>query len=102
MQNLLANALKFTTERPVVAVGAEPADDRWRIHVDDNGIGIAPDDAERIFGMLTRLHGQEEYPGTGIGLAVCERIVELHGGSIAAAPREGGGTRFSFELPAAG
>jgi signal transduction histidine kinase/GAF domain-containing protein len=102
LQNLLANALKFTDAQPVVGVGAERDGERWLVHVDDNGIGIAPGDAERIFGMLTRLHGQDDYPGAGIGLAVCQRIVELHGGTIAATPREEGGTRFSFDLSAAG
>src|SRR4051794_940372 len=83
-QNLIGNAVKFTVpgRPPEVAIGAEPDGAMWRIWVRDNGIGMQPEDAERIFQPFKRLHGEEAYPGTGIGLAICERIVTQHGGRI--------------------
>ena len=75
---------------------------RWRILVEDNGIGIDAEQAERVFEMFVRLHRREEYDGTGIGLALCRRIVERHGGTICAEPRPGGGTRIVVTLPASG
>ena len=103
-QNLLGNGLKFRhPERPaLVEVTAEPVGSRWRITVADNGIGIDPAHAERIFGVFQRLHARDEYPGTGVGLAIARKVVERHGGSIWVEPGpEGGGTRFCFELPGA-
>jgi PAS domain S-box-containing protein len=99
--NLLSNALKFTNGRaPVrVEVSAEPDADGWRFTVADNGLGIAPVDSERVFRMFERLHGEDEYGGTGIGLSICRRIVERHGGRIWCEPRPGGGTAFHFTLP---
>jgi PAS domain S-box-containing protein len=100
--NLLSNALKFTDGRrpPEVEVSAaREGDGEWRFTVADNGLGIPPGDAERVFGMFERLHGPDEYGGTGIGLAICRRIVERHGGRIWCEPREGGGTAFQFTLP---
>ncbi|CAN5907680.1 hypothetical protein BH23ACT11_BH23ACT11_28200 [soil metagenome] len=99
-QNLIANSMKFRREgvSPKVRVGAERRDGEWLISISDNGIGINPDDAERIFHIFERLHSREEYEGTGIGLAVCKRIVERHGGSIWVEPGEG--TTFYFTLPA--
>lgn len=100
-QNLIANALKFTRESPpTVHVRAERDGPRWRFSVADNGIGIDPDHAERIFQMFQRLHGSDEFPGTGIGLAICKRIVEAHGGEIHAEPSPAGGTIMTFTLPA--
>jgi PAS domain S-box-containing protein len=99
--NLLSNALKFHDgQAPVrVEVSAEPDAERWRFTVADNGLGIAPEDSERVFRMFERLHGEDEYGGTGIGLPICRRIVERHGGRIWCEPRTGGGTAFHFTLP---
>jgi signal transduction histidine kinase len=100
-QNLVGNAVKFTGDRqPEVTIGAERAGPMWRFWVRDNGIGMEPEDAQRIFAPFKRLHGEETYPGTGIGLAICERIVAQHGGRIWVASRPGEGSEFSFTLPA--
>jgi signal transduction histidine kinase len=99
-QNLLANALKFRRpERPRVHVSAERVGDRWRIGVRDNGIGIAPEFGERIFQLFQRLHGREDYEGTGIGLAVARKIVDRHGGEIWVESTRGQGATFYFTLP---
>jgi PAS domain S-box-containing protein len=99
-QNLLSNALKFTDHsRPHVQVSAEPENGAWCFAVTDNGIGIDPDKAERIFGMFQRLNTREEYDGTGIGLAVCKQMVERAGGRIWCEPAPGGGTVFRFTIP---
>jgi light-regulated signal transduction histidine kinase (bacteriophytochrome) len=99
-QNLVANAIKFRrTAPPLVRIGAERAGDAWRFFVEDNGIGIAEGDRERIFGLFQRLHTQQEFPGTGIGLAICRRIVERNGGRIWVEARPGGGSAFRFTLP---
>ncbi len=73
----------------------------WELCVADNGIGIDPHHEERIFKMFQRLHGRDSYPGTGIGLAICKKIVERHGGTIDVSPRDGGGSVFRVTLPAA-
>jgi signal transduction histidine kinase len=100
LQNLVANALKFRgAEPPRVVVGAEETASGWLIRVQDNGIGVDPAYAKRIFGMFDRLHAVDEYPGTGIGLAVCTTIVERHGGVIWHEPTAGGGSTFCFTLP---
>jgi PAS domain S-box-containing protein len=100
--NLIGNALKFRSANPpVVQISARRDRAQWDIAVRDNGIGIAPEYQERIFAMFQRLHGRDEYPGTGIGLAICKRIVELHGGSIWVDSQPGQGATFSFTLPAA-
>jgi len=100
--NLLSNALKFTDGRrpPHVDVFAARDDGGWRFTVADNGLGIDAKDADRVFGMFERLHGEDAYGGTGIGLAICKRIVERHGGRIWYEPAPGGGAAFSFTLPA--
>ncbi|WP_338774197.1 CHASE3 domain-containing protein [Nocardia vulneris] len=103
-QNLIGNAIKFRdAERaPVVRIGCEPDEDAggWRFSVSDNGIGIAPEFAEKVFVIFQRLHSREEYTGTGIGLALCKKIVEHHGGKIWLDTEYTGGTRFVFTLSA--
>ena len=104
LQNLVGNAVKFRAKDrpPVVTVAAERAGDLWRIRVSDNGIGIDPQYFDRIFVIFQRLHTKEEYPGTGIGLAMCKRIVERHGGTIGVASAPGNGSTFTFTLREAG
>jgi len=101
-QNLIGNALKFTRPdtSPVVRVEAERQGDRWLVRVVDNGIGIDPAHAGRIFQMFGRLHTRTEYEGTGIGLAMCQRIVERHSGRIWVESAAGQGATFLFTLPA--
>ncbi|MGE5548399.1 MAG: ATP-binding protein [Solirubrobacterales bacterium] len=101
-QNILGNALKFRSpdRPPEVTVTAEPAEAGWNILVADNGIGIAPSDTGRLFGMFQRLHPRDRYPGSGVGLALCRRIVERHHGTITLhSPGEGQGTTIRFFLP---
>jgi PAS domain S-box-containing protein len=99
-RNLIGNALKFRgDEPPVVTVSTEGADGEWVMRVSDNGIGIDPGKGQRIFEVFQRLHSQDEYGGTGMGLAICKRIVERHGGRIWVEPAAGGGSAFNFTLP---
>jgi PAS domain S-box-containing protein len=99
-QNLVSNAVKFRAAAPPrVQVSAVEAEDAWVFAVMDNGIGIDPEALDRIFGMFQRLHAPGEYPGTGIGLALCKRIVERHGGQIWATSQPGEGSTFYFSLP---
>ena len=102
-QNLIGNALKFTRPdtEPRITVTAEQSDDMWRICVQDNGIGVPEEFSEKIFVIFQRLHAREEYSGTGIGLALCKKIVEYHGGDIRLDPDSGTGARFCFTLPVA-
>ena len=101
-QNLLDNALEYSgDEPPRIRVGAEPAGTERVVTVSDEGIGIDPDDQERIFGVFQRLHSHEERAGTGIGLALCERIVDRHGGEIRVDSEPGEGATFSVTLPSA-
>jgi light-regulated signal transduction histidine kinase (bacteriophytochrome) len=101
-QNLVGNALKFRADRPPrVHVRARREGDAWVIAVTDNGIGIEPQYLRRIFGLGERLHSASKYPGNGIGLATCEKIVQRHGGRIwADSPGPDGGSTFSFTMPA--
>jgi light-regulated signal transduction histidine kinase (bacteriophytochrome) len=102
-QNLVGNALKFCkAERPIVRIEAEQHGTEWVFSVADNGIGIDAQYRDRIFLIFQRLHKQGEYPGTGIGLAVCKRIVERNGGRIWLESEPGKGTTFFFTLPATG
>ena len=99
-QNLIANALKFCKDgRPEISIGAAHVGSAWRIQVRDNGIGLDPAYAERIFIIFQRLHTRDEYPGTGIGLAICKKIVERHGGRIWVESQPGEGATFTISLP---
>ena len=101
-QNLVSNGIKFAREGEpprVTITCAEAPDSMWRICVADNGIGVAPEFSDKIFIIFQRLHGREAYPGTGIGLALCKRIVEYHGGEISLDAAYSGGTRICFTLP---
>ncbi|WP_049941606.1 PAS domain S-box protein [Haloterrigena turkmenica] len=101
-QNLLSNAIEYSgPEPPRIHLEAERKGDRWRVSVTDEGIGIDPEDADRVFEIFQRLHGREEHDGTGIGLALCQRIVERHGGEIRVESEPGEGSTFSVTLPAA-
>lgn len=99
-QNLIANAIKFCSELPPqILISAEKEDSYWVFSVRDNGIGLDPEFADRIFTIFQRLHSRQDYPGTGIGLAICKRIVERHGGSIWVKSAPGEGSTFYFTLP---
>jgi PAS domain S-box-containing protein len=99
-QNLIGNALKFRGDRvPEIHIYAADGDDGTTFSVADNGIGIAPEYHERIFGIFQRLNSRRNYAGTGIGLAICKKIVDRHGGRMWVESRPEGGTIFRFVLP---
>ena len=101
-QNLLDNAIEYSgDEPPEIEITAERGDGAWTITVRDDGIGIDPDDQERVFEVFQRAHGRRDSAGSGIGLALCQRIVERHGGEIRVESTPGEGSAFSFTLPAA-
>lgn len=103
LQNLIGNALKFAKpgRRPRLTIDAVARDGGWEFAVADDGIGIAPENHQRIFELFQRLHTTTEYPGTGIGLALCKRILERHGGRIWVESQPGEGAVFRFTLKAA-
>ena len=99
-QNLIGNALKFRSERPSeVHVGVQQQAGRWLFSVRDNGIGIEPQYFQRIFQIFQRLHTRKAFPGTGIGLAICKKIVERHGGEIRSSRSWTKARLFSFPFP---
>jgi len=101
LQNLLSNAIKFQREgtRPEIRITADVVDARWRISVQDNGIGFDTKYAERIFSAFERLHGRAEFDGTGIGLSIARKIAWRHGGDLTATSTIGAGSTFTLTLP---
>lgn len=101
-QNLISNAIKFRGDHPPrILVSSKRLGNRWELSIRDNGIGIDPKHADRIFEIFQRLHARDKYPGTGIGLSIVKRIVARHGGRIRVDSRLGEGSTFSFTLPTA-
>jgi light-regulated signal transduction histidine kinase (bacteriophytochrome) len=101
LQNLIGNAIKFHDgQPPAIKVSAERNQTEWVFSVTDNGISIAPENAQKIFAVFQRLHTRAEYPGNGIGLAICKKIVEQHGGQIWLEPQATQGATFRFSWPA--
>ncbi|ELY54029.1 sensor histidine kinase [Natronolimnohabitans innermongolicus] len=98
-QNLVSNAIEYSRDRPHVDIEAERDGTEWQISIHDDGIGIEDGDQERIFDVFQRLHSHDEHSGTGIGLALCKRIVDRHGGQIWVESEPGDGSTFVFTLP---
>ena len=102
-QNLIGNAIKFCSqELPRIHVAAEPRGNEWLFSIRDNGIGIDPQYHDRIFDMSQRLHSRTEYPGSGIGLAICDKVLKRHGGRIWVESQTGKGATFYFTIPIKG
>jgi chemotaxis family two-component system sensor kinase Cph1 len=102
-QNLIGNALKFRREEPPsIHISAQRRNNVVTFSVKDNGIGIDPRQSQSIFEIFRRLHTREEYPGTGMGLAICKKIVERHGGNISVQSRPGEGSTFHFSIDMGG
>jgi light-regulated signal transduction histidine kinase (bacteriophytochrome) len=101
-QNLIINAIKFQKKgvQPDIQIRSERIKDAWKFSVRDNGIGIAASHFERVFGIFQRLHTHEEYEGSGIGLANCKKIIQLHRGEIWIESTLGEGSTFYFTIPA--
>ena len=101
IQNLISNSMKFQAKgsKPIVQISAEQQNEHWLVRIRDNGIGLEPEYQEKIFVIFQRLHSREDYEGTGVGLAVCKKIVERHGGSIWVESRPSEGATFLFTLP---
>lgn len=101
IQNLVLNSIKFHKADviPEIEISVQDTKNEWLIAVKDNGIGISPDYFDKIFVIFQRLHARDEYPGTGIGLALCKKIVEMHGGKIWVESSEGEGSTFKFSIP---
>jgi light-regulated signal transduction histidine kinase (bacteriophytochrome) len=100
LQNLVDNSIKFRSkEPPRIHIGARQMSERWLFFVRDNGIGIDPQYTDRVFVIFQRLHSRDDYPGTGIGLAICRKIIERHGGHIWVDSEPGKGATFYFTLP---
>jgi light-regulated signal transduction histidine kinase (bacteriophytochrome) len=99
-QNLIGNAIKFrSSEPPLIRVSAQLQGKEWLFSVADNGIGIAAEQTENVFVIFRRLHTHTEYPGNGIGLSICKKIIEQHGGRIWVESQPGHRSTFQFTLP---